>query len=277
VNAAERLVDLVTPAPGVDVPLLESAASLIVDAYPAADPTAVVAQVRTWSDQLARRIAPDMGCGHRLLMLNHFFFEELGFAGNRDRYDDADNSYLNRVIERRRGIPISLSVLYIEIGRALGLRLAGIAFPGHFLVRLERSTGASVIDVFYRGSMLSEGDLQRRLQAAYAGAAPHPLPVYLRPAAHRDVLVRWLTNLKRIHANAHDWARLLKVADRLVALRPAAVEERRDRALAYELLECPRAAADDLAAYLAARPDAGDAAEIRERLARLRRASRRLN
>lgn len=276
-KAVEYYADGGETARGAPASLLESAASLIVDAYPAANPAAVVAQVHAWGEHLARRIAPDMGCVHRLRMLNHFFFEELGFAGNRECYDEADNSYLNRVIERRRGIPISLSLLYVEIGHALGLRLAGVAFPGHFLVRLDRSTGASIIDVFDSGRMLSENELQRRLQAAFADARPRPLAVYLQPASQRDVLLRWLSNLKRAHANARDWAQLLKVADRLVALRPTAPEERRDRALAYELLECPRAAAEDLAAYVAARPDAADAALARQWLARLRRATRQLN
>lgn len=276
-KAVEYCADLGETARRVPSALLASAASLIVDAYPAANPAAVVVQVRTWGEHLARRIAPDMGCGHRLRMLNHFFFEELGFAGNRERYDEADNSYLNRVIERRRGIPISLSLLYSEIGRAVGLRLAGVAFPGHFLVRMDRSTGASVIDVFDSGTMLSESELQRRLQAALADARPRPLAVYLQPASQRDFLLRWLTNLKRAHVTARDWVQLLKVADRLVALRPTAPEERRDRALAYELLECPRAAAADLAAYVAARPDAADAPIVRERLDRLLRASRQLN
>jgi regulator of sirC expression with transglutaminase-like and TPR domain len=277
VKAVEHCADGGDTARGAPASLLESAASLIVDAYPAVNPAAVVVQVRAWGEHLAHRIALDMSCGHRLRMLNHFFFEELGFAGNRECYDEADNSYLNRVIERRRGIPISLSLLYIEIGRALGLRLAGVAFPGHFLVRLDRSTGASIIDVFDSGRMLSESELQRRLQAAFADARPRPLAVYLQPASQRDVLLRWLSNLKRAHANARDWAQLLKVADRLVALRPTAAEERRDRALAYELLECPRAAAEDLAAYVAARPDAADAALARQWLARLRRVSRQLN
>jgi regulator of sirC expression with transglutaminase-like and TPR domain len=277
VKAVEHRADRGDTARGAPSSLLESAASLIVDAYPAANPAAVVAQVHAWGEHLTRRIAPDMGCVHRLRMLNHFFFEELGFAGNREHYDEADNSYLNRVIERRRGIPISLSLLYTEIGRALGLRLAGVAFPGHFLVRLDRSTGASIIDVFDSGRMLSESELQRRLQAAFADARARPLAVYLQPTPQRDVLLRWLSNLKRAHANARDWAQLLKVADRLVALRPTAAEERRDRALAYELLECPRAAAEDLAAYVAARPDAADAALARQWLARLRRVSRQLN
>jgi regulator of sirC expression with transglutaminase-like and TPR domain len=277
VNAVEQFAQLIDPARGSAIPLLESVASLIVDAYPAADPAAVVMQVRRWESQLARRIAPDMAASNRLRMLNHFFFEELGFTGNQNTYGDADNSYLNRVIERRTGIPISLSLIYTQIGRAVGLRLAGVAFPGHFLVRLELSAGALLIDVFDGGAMLSETELQSRLMAVFAGAPPHPLHSYLQPAPERDVLARWLTNLKRLYAEQRDWAQLLKVANRLVALRPGAAEERRDRALAYEQLECPRAAADDLTAYLAARPGAADAAAVKAHMAQLRELSRRLN
>lgn len=259
------------------LPLLEAVASLAVDAYPDSDPAVSVAAVGRLGQRLSQRIAADMSPLHRLRLLNHFLFEELGFRGNAESYDDADNSYLNRVLERRTGIPISLSVVYAAIGRAIGLKLVGINFPGHFLVKLPLNEGALLIDVFAGGVVLSEAELRRRLNSVFDGDPPRPLEAYLHAASEREVLTRWLHNLKRIHAQAGDWEQLLKVADRLVILRPDSCEELRDRALAYEQLECPRAAAGDLAQYLARRPDAVDAGEVRKRLSELQRSANRLN
>lgn len=259
------------------LPLLEAVASLAVDAYPDSDPAVSVAAVERLGQRLSQRIAADMSPLHRLRLLNHFLFEELGFRGNVEGYDEADNSYLNRVLERRTGIPISLSVVYAAIGRAIGLKLVGINFPGHFLVKLPLNEGALLIDVFAAGVVLSEAELRRRLSSVFDGDPPRPLEAYLHAASEREVLTRWLHNLKRIHAQAGDWEQMLKVADRLVILRPDSCEELRDRALAYEQLECPRAAAGDLAQYLARRPDAVDAGEVRKRLSELQRSASRLN
>lgn len=259
------------------LPLLDAVASIAIDAYPDIDPADSVAAVRRLGQRLSRRIAADMSPLHRLRLLNHFLFEELGFRGNVDGYDEADNSYLNRVLERRTGIPISLAVVYAAVGRAIGLKLSGVSFPSHFLVKLPLSEGALLIDVFAGGALLSEAELRRRLNAAFDGDPPRPLEAYLHAASEREVLTRWLHNLKRIHAQTGDWERLLKVANRLVILRPDSSEELRDRAWAYERLECPRAAAGDLAQYLARRPDAADAGEVRMRLSQLQRSANRLN
>jgi regulator of sirC expression with transglutaminase-like and TPR domain len=272
----ESFAQLVDPTRN-PLPLLEAVAALAVDAYPDSDPAVSVAAVRHWGHHLSLRIAADMSPLHRLRLLNHFLFEELGFCGNVEGYDEADNCYLNRVLERRTGIPISLAVVYAAVGQAIGLKLAGVSFPSHFLVKLPLSEGALLIDVFAGGVVLSESELRRRLHAVFDGDPPRPLEAYLHAASEREVLTRWLHNLKRIHAKAADWEQMLKVADRLVILRPDSCEELRDRALAYEQLECPRAAAGDLAQYLARRPDAVDAGEVRKRLSDLQRSARRLN
>lgn len=276
-NTLAAFAQLVDTRTGRALPLLEAVASLALDAYPASDPAVAVATVRHWGDRLALRIAADMSPLNRLRLLNHYLFDELGFRGNVEAYDEADNSYLNRVIERRTGIPISLALVYLEVGRAIGLRLAGVGFPSHFLVKLALSEGALLVDAFAGGTVLSERELRRRLTAAFGGEPPRPLEAFLQPASEREILTRWLHNLKRIHLQSGDWDRLLKVVDRLVILRPDACDELRDRAFAYEQLECPRAAAGDLAEYLARRPDAGDAPEVRARLALLERSARRLN
>ncbi|MGH6622402.1 MAG: SirB1 family protein [Burkholderiaceae bacterium] len=265
------------PSARSTVGLLEAVAELLVDAYPEERPETVVTNIRTWGRQLAARIAPDMSTRHRLTMLQHFFFDELGFHGNVDGYDDAENSYLNRVIERRTGIPISLSLIYIELGSAIGLRLGGVSFPGHFLVRAPLTEGVVILDVFNGGLTLSEQDLRKRLHAALQGEPARPLTDYLRAASDADILVRWLRNLKALYASAGNWNQLLKVMHRLIAAVPDVPDERLVRALAYERLRCPRAAADELETYLRLHPQAADSAALRARLDQLQRATRSLH
>jgi regulator of sirC expression with transglutaminase-like and TPR domain len=259
------------------LPLLEAAAQVPRYADPACDPTAVVGQVHAWRRQLGERVAVDGSATNRLRLLNHFFFGELGFRGAADDYDDPQNSYLHRVIARRRGIPITLSLLYIEIGRGAGLRLQGVSFPARFLVSLALGKGSLFIDVFGGGATLSAGDLRERLRQAMPGSPESALAPHLAPADEREFLARLLRNLKQLHFKARQWPAALEVMNRLLAVQPQQALERRDRALVYEHLECPRAAAGDLVAYLSMAATPPDAVEVRERLARLQQAAARLN
>jgi len=274
-TALDSFTELVqSPAP--HFPLLECAAELPRYSDRRCDPRQVVATVRGWGARLRTRVAADMSAPNRLRMLNHYFFDELGFHPNEGNYYSPDNSYLHRVVERRTGIPISLAVVYIDIGRAIGLKLSGIGFPGHFLVKAQCGEGLLFIDVFARGLSLSAADLRHRLDQVLRGTKA-PLEAYLRVASEREILARMLHNLKAIHADGEQWEALLEVENRLIALLPASAEERRDRGLVYEQLECPRAAASDLAAYLAMEPSAHDRDEIGERLGELERAAAALN
>jgi regulator of sirC expression with transglutaminase-like and TPR domain len=272
----DAFCELLGPAERASLPVLAAAAQLPLYADPRCEPQAVIDQLRTWSAELAARVVPDASAANRLRLLNHYFFGELGFMGAVDDYDRADNSYLHRVIERRRGIPITLSLLYMELGRAAGLRLQGVSFPGHFLVRLRLQQGTLFIDVFGGGVTLSAEDLHARLRAALRTPAAELRP-FLRAAADREILARLLRNLKAIHLKARQWEAALEVMTRLVAVLPRAPQERLDRAGLYERLECPRAAAFDLAAYLSLCPQAADAAEVQARLARLQQVAARLN
>lgn len=272
----DAFADLIN-RPADRFPLLESAAAVAQYADEGFTPEDVVRQVRAWGEQLAARIAADTSPGNRLRLLNHFFFHELGFAPNDANYYSVDNSYLHRVIAQRRGIPVTLSLLYIEIGRAIRLKLAGVNAPNRFLVRLPVGNRVLYIDVYGGGRTLSPGEvdaLRRRLAEADPDTPPEE---HLRDATGREILVRMLRNLRTIHLRASDWQPLLEVQHRLVMLAPDEPEERRLRACAYERLECPRAAAEDLVAYLSLHPDPPDAHELRGSLARLRRAASRLN
>lgn len=276
-NALESFAQLVGARREAPLALLEAAANVALYARQDFDPAQVVRTVRAWGERLRSRIAPDASTVGRLRMLNHFYFGELGFRPNEDEYYSVDNSYLHRVVERRTGIPITLSLVYIEIGRAIGLKLTGVGFPGHFLVKLPMNEGALFIDVFGRGQTLSADALRARLKAVLRGTSEPPLAPYLRTASEREVLARLLRNLKAIHAEQEDWPALLEIQHRLVALLPDVPEERRDRAFVFERLECPRAAAEDLSAYLAVRPQPRDAPPLRARLQALLDAARRLN
>jgi regulator of sirC expression with transglutaminase-like and TPR domain len=262
--------------------LLEAAVSIAQDEYPRLDPLAVLAEIDALADKLRRRIPADAVALQKLRFLNRYFFQELGFAGNVNNYYDPRNSYVHKVLSTRRGIPITLALLYIELASQIGLQARGISFPGHFLVKLRLSTGSQqgevVIDPF-TGHSLSREELDERLQPyrrqqGLEGEFEVPLGLFLQSAPARDVLARMLRNLKEIHRAARDWPRMLAVQERLVILLPDAWEERRDRALAYAELGQNELALRDLDDYLARRPNAADAGALAARAARLRQEGR---
>ena len=259
-----------------DFPQLEAAIAIAQDDDPALDIQTVLAQIDTLAVRLKQRIAADAGALQKLRYLNRYFFQELGFAGNVNDYYDPGNSYLHRVLASRRGIPISLALLYIEVAQQIGLDARPVSFPGHFLVKLKMPQGEVIIDPF-TGQSLSRETLEERLmpyrhRQGLTGEFEAPLGLFLQAASGRDVLARMLRNLKEIHRGAQDWPRLLAVQHRLVVLLPDAWDERRDRGLVFAELGDHAAAAADLGAYLEHRPGADDAHVLAERLAAWRRA-----
>jgi regulator of sirC expression with transglutaminase-like and TPR domain len=202
--------------------------------------------------EASRRLALIEGIEDRIGALNDYFFEDLGFHGNEARYDDPRNSFVNDVLVRRTGIPISLAVVYLDVGRRAGLQLEGVNFPGHFLVRAP-STGPHVpdllIDVFHRGAILREVDCQRLLER-HAGGEVILTAEALATADTRQTLMRMATNLKRLYVRCRSFPQALDVTHLLVALDETATVELRDRGLlAYQLKRFP-AALHDLERYL---------------------------
>ena len=253
--------------------LLEAAASLCQDEHPDIDLQALLGEVDGLADQLRRRVPADAVPLQRLRRLNRFFFQEMGFAGNVNDYYDPGNSLLSTVLRTRRGIPITLAVIYIELANEIGLNACGVSFPGHFLVKLHMPEGEVVIDPF-SGQSLSREQLDEllvpyRRSHGLEGDFEMPLGLFLQAAEPRDVLARMLRNLKEIHRSAGDWARLVVVLDRLVVLLPQSWEERRDRGLAHAELGHREAARQDLGAYLIHMREAVDRAAISSRLAEL--------
>jgi len=244
-------------------PLLEAAVAIAQDDDPGLDVQGVLARVDELAHRLRSRIPPDAAPLQRLRLLNHYFFQELGFAGNVNNYYDRRNSLLPAVLESRRGIPITLAVLYAEIAAQAGLQAHGISFPGHFLVKVHMPRGEVVIDPF-SGHSLSRDQLEERLapyrrQRGAVGEDEVPLGLFLQPAAGRDVIARMLGNLKEVHRSHNDWLRLERAQARLVVLLPHVWEERRDHALVLAELGAHGPAAEALALYLQHRPDAADA------------------
>lgn len=254
--------------------LLEAAIALGQDAEPSLDPGSIISDLDCLGDRLKRRLPADASPMHRLRTLNRYFFRELGFAGNVNDYYDASNSYVHRVMTSRRGIPITLALIYIELAAHAGLVARGVSFPGHFLVKLRLPHGEAVMDPF-NGRSLSREELEERLEPlrrkqGLVGDFEVPLGLFLQSAAPRDIIARMLRNLKTIHQQAEDFTSLLAVQHRLVCLLPQAWDERRDRGLTLAELGQPDAAMDDLTAYLAHEPDAADAESMRQMLAELR-------
>ena len=257
-------------------PLLEAAVSLAQDEYPDLDVQQVLGDVDQLLARLKRRLPADAAPLQRLRLLNQFFFHDLSFGGNVNDYYDPDNSYLNAVLRTRRGIPISLAVLWMELAQGLGLHARGVGFPGHFMLKVTLPKGQVVIDPF-TGKSLSREELGERLDPykrsnGLVGEFDVPLGLYLQPATPREIIARMLRNLKEIHRTQEDWVRLIAVQDRLVELLPDAWSEHRDRGLAHAEQGNSARAVRDLETYLGHAEDALDIDAIAERVAALRRA-----
>lgn len=253
-------------------PLLEAAVSLAQDEHPSLDMQQVLDEVDQLLARLRRRLAPDAPPLQRLRVLNQFFYTDLGFGGNVNHYYDPENSYLSTVLHTRRGIPITLAVLWLELAQGIGLHVHGVAFPGHFLVKVLLPAGQALLDPL-TGHSLSREELDERLEPFQRTVLPQedvPLGLYLQAAAPRDIIARMLRNLKEVHHAQQDWPRQLAVQERLVRLLPQAWTEWRDRGLANA--ECGHAAAAvaDLELYLVHADEGPDCTRIRERLALLR-------
>ena len=262
-----------------DVSLAEGALLIAAEEYDGLDVDGYLGRIDEMASALRRRLRSDISPTEALIALNRYVFDELGFSGNAGDYYDPRNSFLNDVIDRRLGIPITLAVLYIEIGRRIGLPLEGVSFPAHFLVKCVLRDGVLILDPYARGASLGVEDLQERLKAFSRDIAldPELIPSLLASATPKDILARMLRNLRAIYESRGEPLKALSACDRILVLAPDVAEDYRERGELYSELECARAAVADLRQYLKLKPQAHDGARIAQRIAELEPLAARLN
>jgi regulator of sirC expression with transglutaminase-like and TPR domain len=227
--------------------------------YPSLDPAPYVEGLARMGQDAAVRVAR-AGSGRldAIRAFNEYLYDEQGFVGNREHYDDPRNSLLNEVMERRTGIPITLAVVYLEVARRAGLRVAGVNFPGHFLLRAsESATGDGndfvIIDPFHGGALLSEVDCRELLRQHLGDEAAFDRTL-LEPATRHHIIVRMLVNLKRLYVRMRSFPQARFISDLLLAVDPSATSELRDRGLLAYHLQDFAAALRDLEEYLRLSP-----------------------
>jgi regulator of sirC expression with transglutaminase-like and TPR domain len=257
----------------VGIDLAEAALLVAAEEYPALDVPAYLARLDQLAAGAARRV-PEAGEPRaRLQHLIDFLGSEQGFAGDREEYEDPRNSFLNEVLDRGKGLPITLWLVYREVARRLGLAIAGVSFPGHFLGRVEAAP-ALILDAF-GGRMLGLAECEKLLQAALGAHARLVPEVHLCAATPRQILVRMLSNLKLLYVRRSDYPRALACCERILLLTPDAPAELRDRGIVYEQLECFSAALADLRRSLELAPGDEAAPAVRVKIedlaARVRR------
>jgi len=258
------------------IPLARGALLIAQEEYPALEPDKYLDKLAALALEAELVVKVGSDTIEKIQLLSHFLFEQKGFEGNREEYADPRNSFLNEVIDRRRGIPITLSILYLEIGRRLGLNLYGVGFPAHFLVKAVDERGELIIDPFYDGAILTLDEIRARLTQIY-GQPVELSPAHLKPLGTRFILVRMLRNLKAIYIKNSDSTRALAALDRILLLDPRSLEELMERGALYESLECFKAALDDFQSFLSQAPEHTASETAREAILRLSRQVDRIN
>ncbi|HUF21373.1 MAG TPA: tetratricopeptide repeat protein [Burkholderiales bacterium] len=274
---AERLTGIISGADS-EINLPEAALLVASHRYPDLDVQHYLGALDTLGETLRQRIDPSASEPERIVALNQFLFGDLGFAPNADDYYDPRNSLLNEVIDRRVGIPITLSLVYMEVGKRVGLPLQGVCFPGHFLVKCKVSDGLAILDPYSGGTSLGIVDLQRRLREVRGGEVSRAIIAgLLVGSSNKEILLRVLRNLKAIYLRSHQLEHALAVMEWIVRAAPDQAVEVRDRGMVYQELDCFRAAIADFDLYLELDPGCTDADDIRLRRIRLQQAAARLN
>jgi len=264
-------VALVAPErPDGSVELARAALLIAAEEYPQLRPEPYIQRL----DYLAERVRDHLGDESAAPVVlgetSRLLFEEEGFRGNAEAYYDPRNSYLNDVLDRKLGIPLTLGIIYLEIGWRLGLPLHGVNFPGHFMVRYQGEALRLLVDPYHGGQIRFEDQAQELLDRVYGGSVKLQ-PEYLRTSSRRDILVRLLSNLKTIHMNARDDARALAAVERILLLRPEAAEELRDRGMLLARLDRIDEAISALQGYLDLAPSARDVTRIQLLIDELRK------
>jgi len=273
---ARRRFALLAAQPEASIELAHAALLIAAEERPGLEVEHYRARLYELGLVARERIAARDGESDVVVAFNKYIFEELGFAGNQSDYYDPRNSLLSDVFDRRKGIPITLSVVYMEIGRRAGLHVEGIGLPGHFIVRAAGARGESALVDPFNGKIIDAEDCQERLDTIYGGQAPLT-DAHLRPVSTREILARLLRNLKGVYAQAGLYRRALSVIERILLVAPQAAEERRDRSALLAQLGRYSEAIVDAQSYLNSATDSPDAERVREQLKQMQLQLARLN
>jgi regulator of sirC expression with transglutaminase-like and TPR domain len=258
---------LAGPDQGVD---LARAALLIArEEYPELDLRLYLDRLDEMAGAVRRRLAAAPGVADVIAVLNGYLFEQEGFHGNEEDYYDPRNSFLNEVLDRRTGIPITLSTVYIEVAQRAGVAAVGVGLPGHFIVKVSAGGADVLVDPYHGGLRLSPEDCQGRLDRIYGGRLKVDAAM-LAPCGRKSILARMLRNLKAIYLKNGEQERALRTLDLLLDVDPRSGEDVRDRGLLYAALDCYALAARDLQSYVDLFPGAAEAAELRQKAAEYR-------
>ena len=260
-------------AAGDDIDLARAALLIAEEEYPQLSPEPYLQRLDLFAEMVKDRLANETAAPVLLGEISKLLFAEEGFRGNAEAYYDPRNSFLNDVLDRRLGIPLTLSIIYLEVGWRLGLPLEGVNFPGHFLVRYEGEAVRLLVDPFQQGQVRFEDEAQDLLDRVYGGTVKLQ-ETYLRPASKRDILMRLLANLKTIYLNTHDDERALAAIERLLMIQPDAPEEVRDHGMILARSGHVERAIAALERYLEAMPSAPDAMRVRMMIEELERENR---
>ena len=273
-HARDRFAELAAaPDPALDL----GEAALLIDAEedPPCDLDAALDRLDALADAVGPRLRGVASARERLDLVLAYLVRELGFRGDETDYDDPRNSCLHTVLRRRRGLPITLSVLLIEVGRRVGLEVVGVGLPTHFLAHAPELPGV-YIDMFHGGRLLSEFEVRTLLRTRTQGAVEFE-PAMLRPVTTRQILLRMLQNLKQSYTRRGKLDRALAASDRILLLTPTLAEEHRDRGLLQIQRRAFRAAVDDLNRYLSLAPMADDRHIIAARASEARARAKQAN
>jgi regulator of sirC expression with transglutaminase-like and TPR domain len=253
------------------IDLLRAALAFARIEYPALKSESYVRRVEELAQRVAQRIQQIDDPADCIAGLNRVLFQEEMFRGNTVNYYDARNSFLNCVLDRRLGIPITLALLYMEVGARAGFPLFGVGMPGHFLVKHYDVSGSSIlIDAFDRGTVVTEDDCRKKISSIYdgqIGLQPH----FLLTVTRRQMLTRMLNNLRSIYLSQRDFRRAVQVVDLILAIYPRSPEDVKQRAALRHNLGDNRGAVADFEEYVKMAPDASDAEEVRQTALALRR------
>ena len=249
--------------PNEQIDLGRAALAIALDDYPALEIPTYLARLNELAAAVTRHIGPQADVYRKILGLNTVLFGQERFRANRAEYFDPKNSFLNEVLDRKTGIPITLSVLYMEVAQRVELPLAGVSFPGHFPVKYGSGDDEIILDPFNEGEMKTTANLKKMIDEQYSGKVKFQRD-FLEASTKKQILKRMLNNLKVIYLRDDALMKALPVIERMVILDPAGADDIRDRGMVYLKLECFKQAREDFERYLALEPDAPDARRIRD-------------